>query len=131
MSLTVINPPEEARSEVPTPYPPKGAAKREIGDDNVLAWIRRLAQIRAQKKFWEDAEKDAVAQLRGALGISDTTPTTSFTRGGVPIAFDRVTERRTVDTKELREIYPDVAEAVTKVSTSRAFYVLEGVEVPA
>lgn len=102
-----------------------------IDDPGVYAWIARLSQIRAQKKFWAEAEKDAVDQLRGALGTADASETVSIRRpDGSEVASDRVSVTRRIDPKLLRDTYPDVAEAVTVESTSRQFRLAE-VEVPA
>jgi hypothetical protein len=100
-----------------------------IDDPGVYAWIARLSQIRAQKKFWAEAEKDAVAQLRGALGTGDTGETVSIRRpDGSEVASDRVSITRRVDPALLRETYPDVAEAVTVETVTRQFRLADNLE---
>lgn len=103
-----------------------------VNDPGVYAWIARLAQIRAQKKFWADAEKEAVEQIRGALRIGDTAETVSIRRpDGSEVASDRVSITRRVDPKLLRETYPDVADAVTVEVVQRSFRMSDALEVGA
>jgi hypothetical protein len=100
-----------------------------VNDPGVYAWIARLAQIRAQKKFWADAEKEAVDQIRGALGTGDAAETVSIRRpDGSEVASDRVSITRRVDPNLLRETYPDVAEAVTVETITRSLRLSEALE---
>jgi hypothetical protein len=100
-----------------------------ISDPGVYAWIARLSQIRAQKKFWAEAEKEAVAQIRGALHLGDASDTVSIRRpDGSEVASDRVSITRRVDPNLLRETYPDVAEAVTVETITRSFRLSEALE---
>jgi hypothetical protein len=93
-----------------------------INDDG-MAWIARLASIRAQKKHWADAEKEAIAAIRAL-----THGHREIRFHGRAVAYDKEVVSRRLDPKMVRDLYPQVAEACTVESYSQRFELVGGAE---
>jgi len=86
--------------------------------------IKTLLDVRAKIEELEKQEEVAKLALMSALkDIGDT-----LIVNNVPVVSWKSQQRTSIDTKVLKEKYPDIAKELTVVSESRTFRVLKGAE---
>jgi len=86
--------------------------------------IKMLLEVRAKIEELEKQEEAAKLALMSALkDIGDT-----LIVNNVPVVSWKSQQRTSIDTKALKEKYPDIAKELTVVSESRTFRVLKGAE---
>jgi putative phage-type endonuclease len=103
------------RSALSKAWTPKAGAKVELGE-SVIAILQSRTLLDARIKEIT-ADRDAIdAQIMAALGEAEIG-----TWNGVEVVTWKSSERKTIDTKALREAHPALAAEFTKTSTSRRF----------
>jgi len=93
----------------------------ELNVDQV-SWLGELHKLRAQRKELEIAEKNALAQIRAMAADAEV-----LMHGGVVVAYDKPVVSRRIDSKLLRDNFPEAAEACTTETVARRFTLAEGV----
>lgn len=92
------------------------AAIDVLADDEIIRVARKLKQAREAKADWEKVEKAARKELLDALADG----TRAVDANGNEIVLLTKSERRGIDSKKLRALWPDIAEeleTVTEVTT--------------
>lgn len=91
----------------------------EADSSTAAKWMRLRAAQQA-KSQWQAEEKAAKADLLADLGYDpeDKTPKPCevFTDDGQPMFEVRIGDRRTLDTKYLKNVYPDVYAEAERIS---------------
>lgn len=90
-------------------------------DDDQMQWVRRLAQLRAQRKVLEAQEKEAAEQVRRIAGGRD------LSYSGSIVAWLKEVKTSRIDPALLRERYPEVAADVTVTSVSERLTLADGI----
>lgn len=93
-----------------------------LAELNVDAWklVEQLRSIKAQKKWLEQQEKMTVEALRG---LTDGEPILVWQ--GKTVATDKEVVSRRFDSKQFREVLPEVFEQYVVESRSRVFRLVD------
>jgi predicted phage-related endonuclease len=93
---------------------------RPVKLDALAADIEALRRLETQLKRLNDKKAPLVAAIKERMGDA-----TQGLVGGVPVVRWSTTVRRTLDSKMIREKYPDVAAATEKLTEVRTFQLIE------
>jgi len=100
----------------------EGSTELEVFETKSAAIIQSIADIVTQKKDLEEKEKTMKAQLQKAMeqhGIK------SFNNEVIKITYIAATTANSVDSKKLKEKYPEIASECSKVSNKSAYVKVE------
>ena len=91
-------------------------------EGNIVELVNQHAKAKAEAKARESKIDLLVRDITAFMGSAATLKRVSLTGSqGVVLSTWNSQERRSIDADALRANYPDIAKAVTKVSSTRVF----------
>lgn len=90
-------------------------------NDEILECVERLRELTERHKMLESSIEAVKVRIQAAMGDASV-----LVRDGCELVTWKQRSTSRVDTKMLRELHPDIADACTKTSTSRYFLAKKG-----
>lgn len=113
-------PPElELLSDIDVAYEPAGTTK-EAGEHEMSIWTSLCALRKEQAEL-----NERIKGLEGSLKLAMAEAEKLLDAEGRPLATWKATERKTLDTKALKQKHPELISEFERVTSSRVFKVLE------